>query len=380
MNSISGRYLVCIKSGNYEKLINLLKNADIVLTNLSMEGDHFKLIIDEDKLEKLKAICDKQNVGYAVLKEMGVTLLLKRILKRKVFITCTILSLLFLYYSSLLLWNIKITDNDYIKRSEVLDVLEKCGVTSFVFKNSIVTDKITSEIYKTFGNVSFVSVDLKGSTLYVSIEDYKKKEKETEGLPYSDIFAIKDAEIFTVITAKGTPTVKKGIVVKAGDLLVRGEVVVNETTRQQSKAVGKVIGKCVYYLTYEEELEKEIRELTENEHTEYEIEFNRFSFKVFKYKNLFENYEKRKEIFNFFNLIRVNQYTYQEYTKSREEVGVEEAKIKAKELITKNIMMRTKKIEKIINSKVNYVVKDKKIYVSGVIITLEDIGIVRGRS
>ena len=124
-------------------------------------------------------------------------------------------------------------------------------------KWNIHTDDITQYLLETFEDISWVSVSIDGTEALIRIVETIPKPEIIDKQTPSDLVAKKDSVIQSIITEAGTPMVQSGDVVKKGDVLISGEVVLvvgdeEEAGREYVNARGTVLAKTWY--TLEEEL------------------------------------------------------------------------------------------------------------------------------
>ena len=95
-------------------------------------------------------------------------------------------------------------------------------------KSKINCEKIEEELRAGYEDIIWASAKLEGTMLVIDIQEnlatnqQAQEQQDADDGP-SDLVADKEAEIYSILTRKGTPKVEKGIKVQPGDLLVEGK-------------------------------------------------------------------------------------------------------------------------------------------------------------
>lgn len=131
-----------------------------------------------------------------------------------------------LYFNSLsYIWDVQISGNNQISTSEILELISADELIGKK-RNSINCTDIEYQLREEYNDMGWVSVFTEHTTLYISIKEslydaYVFEEEDT--IQRYDYITPKDAKIYSIVTRNGTSLVKKGDVVKAGDVLVEGQ-------------------------------------------------------------------------------------------------------------------------------------------------------------
>jgi len=150
------------------------------------------------------------------------------------------------------IWNIKFEGNTTITENELQSCLKNFKIIPGVEKNNIDCNYIENKIRLEFPEISWVCAEIKGNNLIVHINEQYRKDMVEQIEGTYNLVSKSNSVIYSVVTRKGTPMVKKGDVVKPGDVLISGVVNITNEYDEKLKTYytppdGDVIGKTVYY-------------------------------------------------------------------------------------------------------------------------------------
>ena len=108
-----------------------------------------------------------------------------------------------------------------ISEQRVIDFLETQNVREGMFKKNVDNYKISTNAMANFDDISWIHINVSGTTAVVEIHE-RKKEPKLQNKEISNIRAKKDGKIVDVLCIRGEPVVQKNFVVTKGDLLISG--------------------------------------------------------------------------------------------------------------------------------------------------------------
>lgn len=248
---LKGYVEIYIYGESTERVINLCRNKEIYIRALTPKDGGYICYLDAKSVKKLKPILRKTRTKLKITGRYGMPFFIQRYRKRKIFLLGMLASLCIIYFLSLHVWSIRIEGNVRITTENLLEYLQAEHIYQGMYKKEIVCSEIVKKIRKQYDQIIWASASLDGSRLLIQVKEGIALENSTEhtGTQACDIVADKDGIIVKIITRSGTPKVKKGDVVKQGDILVSGAVEVlndaKEVTRYQYKVSDADILACV---------------------------------------------------------------------------------------------------------------------------------------
>lgn len=297
------------------------KSTTLLTTNISIKD--FKCI---------RTIGRKTKCKVNINSKKGLPILLHRYRKRKILIIILIPIILGILISSTYIWNIEINGLNNINSEEIIEQLKEEGVDIGKRKNSIDTKTVINNIRLKRNDVSWMSIDMKGTNIIITIVEAEKKPDIVDKEKYCDIVSDRNGIITKITADVGTALAKVGDIIEEGDVLIGGYMEGKYTGIRNVHAKGKIDARVWYTKRIESGFTREIKEETGVQKNIYSINLNNFKINLYKSLPNFENYDTINEInkikiFNNFYLpIEINKTTYVEQKKSNITYGKEELK------------------------------------------------------
>lgn len=221
---IKGYVRINVTGLGTERFINICKNNGIKIYNLRYSDNQADMNMRASDFLKIKPIKKITGIRVRIIHRTGFPFFLHRNRKRHFFIYGILIFLLINIILSGYLWRIEVEGNSYYSAKEIIQYINSMDIHYGMRTKNISCYDIETSLRKEFEKITWVSVDIDGSRLRINI-----KENEDDNITASDdtavdIVASKDGVISSIITRSGTPIVKAGDEVKAGDVLVMSKV------------------------------------------------------------------------------------------------------------------------------------------------------------
>ena len=290
------------------------KNTTLLTTNVNIND-----------FKKIRQIAKKTKCKVNINSKKGFPILLHKYRKRKLLLLLCIPVILVILISSRFIWNIEIVGADAINKDEIVSQLEEEGVSIGKLKSSIDSKKVINSIRVKRQDISWMSLDLKGTNVIVTLVEAEQKPNIINKDEYCNIVA-------KITADTGTKLVKQGDIVEKGDLLIGGYMEGKFTDKRFVHAKGSVEAKVWYTKNIKSNYTREISEETGNKKDRYSINFNNFKINLYKTLPKFENYDtineaKKIKLFkNFYLPIEINKTTYIEKKNKEITYGIEDLK------------------------------------------------------
>ncbi len=213
---------VTVEGLNLERLIRKAGEADISLENARRAPRSLKAQVLESRLPELTALCDKG--GWRLTKggRHGAGKLLSTLNKRRLLLASGVAGTAVLLVSAMLMWTVEISGAGSYQ-ADMLRFLTENGYTRIQWKNAVNMGQLRDELEWRYPKVAWIEVGFRGPALHVSVHE---GQSMGEALTYEgccDVVASRSGVVESVVTVAGTPMVKTGDLVKAGDVLIKGE-------------------------------------------------------------------------------------------------------------------------------------------------------------
>ena len=247
MSYVYGYVDIEVEGYYIERFINICASKGIYLWKTKRNKSTILCArIKREDFKKLRAICKKTQCKMKIRNKKGVSFVLGRYKKRKIFVIFLFIILFVIIGLSNFIWNIEITGSDGINSSEILEIAKENGLDIGRWKNSIDTKKVINDLRLKRDDIAWVGIDIEGTNAVIKIEKADKKPDIIDENEYCSIVADRDATILKISAVNGTSLVKKGDKVKKGDILIAGWMDGKYTGRRYLHAQGEIQAKISY--------------------------------------------------------------------------------------------------------------------------------------
>lgn len=209
-----------------ERFMNLCCNHNILLWDIEKcSEDSYHMNISLNGYFQIRPFVRKTGTKVAVLSKFGLPFFIPHLKLHSFFLIGIVGTFLFLFWTTGYVWKIEMTGNNELQTKELMDFLEEKDIKIGSKKNIVQVEELEKAIRTEFPNITWTSVQLEGTKLWIQIKENDKiltVEEKTKKA--SDLVAEKDGIVTSIITRNGVPMVKAGDEVKAGDILVSGRV------------------------------------------------------------------------------------------------------------------------------------------------------------
>ncbi len=351
-----------VKGKNIERFIKRLKSNNIDLLKIEyIKYNEINIIIykkDYEKLLELKTIYDINIKDiYGIIKVREVINIYKYLI---IFIAIGVILLIFL---SNIIFNVEVIHNDKELRNLILNELENYDIKKYKFKKSYnEIQNIKNDILNKYQDkIEWLEIEEKGTSYIIRVEPRIIPNNE-ESYEQQNVVASKSAVIKKIIAKSGEVVKDINTYVNKGDIIISGNIYLNEEVKDIVKADGIVYGEVWYNVKVEYPyIYSEIKEKNNYQDVyvlkifDKEIEF---TFNKFKDKKIEENIILQNNILPIY-LVKQRQ---QELETISLLLTSEEAKDKAIEEAIKKMNEKLDSDEKVIDYKVlNFNVEDDKV-------------------
>lgn len=192
--------------------------------------------------KKLLASCGERGIDIAVESERGLPGILYRYRHRYGIAAGAILSSLIIFFSSRVIWDIRVDGNREMSDAEVIAELNASGLSLGKVRSKLDTDSIQNRVMISSDKISWISVNIIGTVAQVEIRESEVVE-EKEELAAANIVAARDGEIVLFEDVRGNILLDIGDRVREGELIVSGLYDGTVKGIRYTRARGKVLAR-----------------------------------------------------------------------------------------------------------------------------------------
>ncbi len=364
-----------IKGKNVNRFINKLVKQNIDILNIKyinykeIEIRVFKS--DLEKIEKIKSIYELNEVNsYGLIK------IRKILIKNKILLFFMFIGFLFILLLTNVIFDVEVVHNKKEIQELLISELKKYGITEKKFVKSFnEIEKIKKEILEKYKDkLEWIEIERVGTKYIVRVEERKIPNSDVE-TQNRNIVAKKSAIIKTIIAENGVVVKNVNDYVKAGDVIVSGNIYLNEALKSVVRANGKVYGEVWYKSEVEMPFVYYEENYTSNTNKVLTLSFLNKKFELFNF-NKFENKEidEKNIVKHLFLPIKLSLETQREVKKTDKIYTIDEAIEMAKNKSISSMESKLNDKEYIISSKnLKVEIKESKIVLEMFFSVYEDI-------
>lgn len=366
---IRGYYTVTVEGLDTESFLNYLIRNKIYVYNVNrMEKSKIQFNIDRNNYKKLKKIHRSNKFKIKVKKQTGIPFIAKRIYTYRGMVICAIISLIILMSTSQFVTDVYITAPEGIDKTALKKELYIQGVKPGVYKKSIDRKIVRENIMGKFKQIAYVSINVKGTNIFVNITKKDESQNSDENSNYCNIIAQKDGIIEKIVPRSGEAIVQEGDIVKNGDVLINGA---NTTAQPEVWAM-------TFYEAKKTSNYIDIKnQRTGNKKNVYTISFYDKKYKILrniKYRDYeIENNIKELRIGDYTFPVKITVSTFYEVKKVENKIDVEKLKKELSSKVLKQLEYTIPVSARILDVKDKYNVDKSMIEYVVTVTTKEDI-------
>jgi similar to stage IV sporulation protein len=220
-------------------------------------------------------------VSYEVSEPRGIFGFLVSNKKRYGAIFGIVFVLIIAYFSSRIVWDVRIEGADGESEEKILEELSMAGLSEGKLWKRLDRAEIEIKALGISDSVGWLNINRRGNVAYVKVSKKELHAPEQKQDGFASIVAARDCVIEEIIVKSGYATVKKGESVRAGEVLISG-VIPTELGGGLCYAEGEVIGRYPDRVSVVAERQKEEKSYGERELLSLSVNFFGFNINIFK--------------------------------------------------------------------------------------------------
>lgn len=256
-----------------ERFLNLVTRAGISIWNISRKDEVLTACTVAKDYKRLRTPAKKSGVRLRLNNRYGLPFHARKYRKRAGLLLGVAIFIGFIMFMSQFIWSVEVVGNVEVTRFEILKALELEGIKVGGYKNNIDVPMAKQRLLLALDNLSWLTINLSGTTAVVEVKE-RTKEPEMEPVDKPcNIIAARSGQILKMEVYDGESMVKKGDVVKAGDILVSGIIEDKSGNNTVKHASAKIIAQVQDHREYDVPLVTEVTRYTGKERTKRLLSF-----------------------------------------------------------------------------------------------------------
>ena len=240
------KYIIINVKNNIKRFINKCNKYNIELYNINyINKDNIIVKINKEDYKNIKTYNYYSEIE--IYRNVGIDYFFNRIDKLKYFILSFILCLIFTYLISNIILRINVIHSNKNIRELVSDELYEYDIKKYSIKKDFnqIEDIKNKILESNKDKLEWISITNIGMTYVVRVEE-RIIDKPKEENEYCNVVATKESLVTNIFSDKGDILVNVNDLVRKDDILISGNLILNEETKSYTCASGKVMGKVWY--------------------------------------------------------------------------------------------------------------------------------------
>ena len=313
---MKNNYTIKIENISVSELIKVLFRHNINFEILENNTKYIICVINKKDIVKFNKLYKYEIISESNYKSMF------KILKNKLYYIILIIVGLLLYsYLTNIIVDVNILSNNKELVKDLSKELDNYDIKRLSLKKDFIKiNNIKEEILDKYKEkLEWLEIENIGMTYVIKLEERKTSQKqESEG--QCNIVALSDGMITRIISDQGVVLVKNNQMVKEGDILITGQINLNEETKANICAKGLVYAEKWYSVSID--IPNTIKKKKYTNRVRYNLLYspdNR-DYKIFKSR--FSNYDSEK--IEILSLLNKKIYYVKEYEYINEDIKLDE--------------------------------------------------------
>lgn len=247
LSYLTGYLVILIRGPHLEKIINLMTNSGLYVWDIRwLEPETLQIKIRAHGFFRMREMLNKTGSWARIIHKKGWPFWWRDLNRRKAFLIGAVAFIGVLIYLSSFIFFVKVDGFTGEERDRLLNALAKRGLKSGVLRQELLKRKslIEQEIMMDTPNAVWLGITIRGVVVEVKVV---KRKTAPEGIRACDIVAGRAGVISRLITIRGVPVVKEGDTVARGDLLISGTVRSDENLAGEEVPAAGIVEARVWY-------------------------------------------------------------------------------------------------------------------------------------
>jgi len=254
-NFLCGYVRIDMSGFSVERLINQAAVNGIIFWDLERMHATIGAHVSRGDFFRLQAIAAKTGTVLKVIRYIGLPTIIARFKKRVALIVGGIAFVIGLVALTSYIWRIDIEGYQRIDSEAIIDFLAENDFAIGTFRHGIAYRDIESLLMAQFPDIAWVSLTIEGTRAQITLIETIEKPEIVDLTTPTDIVAAKDGLIMQMATSLGTPQFVPGDVVRAGEVIVSGQLTIGvegePITYEYIRAQSEVWARLYYNINFD---------------------------------------------------------------------------------------------------------------------------------
>ncbi|HYG58808.1 MAG TPA: sporulation protein YqfD [Symbiobacteriaceae bacterium] len=216
-----GHLRIEVTGGRVERFLNLVLERDLTLWNIERTRDSMRASIPLRDFWELRPVARGSRCRVRILRRRGFPFLASRLRRRPALLAGALVCLAFIVWATGHVWivKVKVTGPQNLDPRAVAAVAAEAGLRPGAWKSGVELRQVEAHLQKRMGEISVAVIRVQGTRAVIEVVE-KVAQRRDGNAGCINLVARRPGVIEEIVPFWGEPQVKKGDIVKAGDMLV----------------------------------------------------------------------------------------------------------------------------------------------------------------
>ena len=227
-----------LKGLNHTTLLNDLSRQGVGLSRVRRSRDEISFVVNPSDSPKVVDYIEKKCYNVLAVEHLGIKKAFEGVKSHLIAAAAVLAAAVLLALGGNFCLSIQIETT--LDQAEVLSVLDEYGINIGRSITGVDYDNLENYLVNNLDGIGYAIVDVVGSTLKVKLIDSVPPKEIVDYTRPRDVLAQKGGVVTRIVCRSGTPRVKVGDTVQAGQVLISGVKTFPNGTTERVRADGEV--------------------------------------------------------------------------------------------------------------------------------------------
>ncbi len=238
----AGTRVFSVDAGDKARVTNELMKRSVSFRAKRSKGSSFRFRVWGASVGACSAALDGAGIPYRAERYRGLPAVLRIAAGRPGAIVGAALFFACAFFSSRIVWDIRVSGNEKMSGAEIEEMLSSAGFTYGTYLPAVDFDALNSRVMAENADIAWISVNMRGTVAEVLVREAKHGERtRRDPGTYANLVAREDGRIREFRVDGGAPAASPGDVVRKGTLLVSGVIPLREGGIRYSYPSGEIL-------------------------------------------------------------------------------------------------------------------------------------------
>lgn len=240
---LGGRRTLTVPLEERERAFDLMYQNCIRFSNERRSPDGtLTVYLSERNSIRFRYLAECADISFTMGEAHGLPMIRAFLRRRPALLLGALLFAAWMLYSTRIVWDIRIDGVEKTEPSEITELLDELGFGIGTYYPSVDFNKLHARYAAAQSDIAWLSVYMNGTVAEVQVRELWSDDRlKHENNVYANVVAETDGIVEEVRVFEGQPCVKKGDLVRRGQLLISGVIEHKDGSVRYEDAAGEVI-------------------------------------------------------------------------------------------------------------------------------------------